>query len=121
MARHNELGKSGEDAAIKYLEDHDYVIRHRNWRKGHLELDIVAAKNNMLIVVEVKTRSNDVFAKPEDAVNLKKIKHLVRAADTYIKLFQLDAQVRFDIMTLTGTPNRFHIEHIKDAFFPPLF
>lgn len=121
MARHNELGKMGEDAAIKYLENHDYVIRHRNWRKGHLELDIVAAKDNMLIIVEVKTRSNALFAKPEDAVYIKKIKHTVRAADTYIKLFQLDSQVRFDILTLTGTPDNFQIEHIKEAFYPPLF
>ena len=40
----NLLGKAGEDAAVDYLERHDYVIRHRNWRKGHFELDIVAAK-----------------------------------------------------------------------------
>lgn len=54
MAEHNLLGKAGEDAAVDYLERHDYVIRHRNWRKGHFELDIVAAKNGELIIVEVK-------------------------------------------------------------------
>ena len=58
MAEHNELGKAGETAAVAYLEARGYVIRHRNWRKGHLELDIVAAKDNELIVVEVKTRSS---------------------------------------------------------------
>ena len=42
MAKHNELGKAGEDAAVAYLESQDYLIRHRNWRRGHLELDIVA-------------------------------------------------------------------------------
>ena len=45
MAEHNLLGKAGEDAAVDYLERHDYVIRHRNWRKGHFELDIVAVKD----------------------------------------------------------------------------
>lgn len=54
MAEHNLLGKAGEDAAVDYLERHDYVIRHRNWRKGHFELDIVAAKNGELIIVESK-------------------------------------------------------------------
>ena len=44
MAEHNELGKAGENAAVAYLEEHGYLIRHRNWRKGHFELDIVAAK-----------------------------------------------------------------------------
>ena len=50
MAEHKLLGKAGEDAAVDYLERHDYVIRHRNWRKGHFELDIVAAKNGELIL-----------------------------------------------------------------------
>ena len=59
MAKHNDLGKAGENAAVAYLEQKGYLIRDRNWRKGHFELDIVAAKDNELIVVEVKTRSNN--------------------------------------------------------------
>lgn len=121
MAEHNELGKVGESAAVVYLEDNGYLIRHRNWRKGHLELDIVAVKDNELIVVEVKTRSNTQFAQPEDAVDLPKIRRTVRAADTYIKLFQLDVPVRFDIITVVGNKEMFKIEHIKEAFYPPLF
>ena len=122
MAKHNELGKAGEDAAVAYLEQHGYIIRDRNWRKGHFELDIVAAKENELIVVEVKTRSNTQFAEPEDAVDLPKIRRTVRAADTYMKLFQIDASVRFDIITIVGNDNGdFKIEHIKEAFYPPLF
>ena len=62
MAKHNDLGKAGENAAVAYLEQKGYLIRDRNWRKGHFELDIVAAKDNELIVVEVKTRSNTLFA-----------------------------------------------------------
>lgn len=121
MAEHNELGKAGENAAVVYLENNGYLIRHRNWRKGHLELDIVAVKDNELIVVEVKTRSNTQFAQPEDAVDLPKIKRTVRAADTYIKLFQLDIPVRFDIITVVGNKEKLKIEHIKEAFYPPLF
>ena len=70
MAKHNDLGKAGENAAAAYLEKEDYLIRHRNWRKGHFELDIVAAKDNELVVVEVKTRSNTEFTQPEDAVDV---------------------------------------------------
>ena len=65
MAKHNDLGKAGENAAVAYLEQKGYLIRNRNWRKGHFELDIVAAKDNELIVIEVKTRSNTLFAEPE--------------------------------------------------------
>ena len=70
MAKHNELGKAGENAAVTYLEQQGYIIRDRNWRKGHFELDIVATKEQELIVVEVKTRSNTQFAEtPQDRVN----------------------------------------------------
>lgn len=121
MAEHNELGKAGENAAVAYLEEHGYLIRPRNWRKGHLELDIVAAKKNELVIVEVKTRSNTLFAQPEEAVDLPKIKRTVRAADTYMKLFQIDVPVRFDIITVISENGNFRIDHIKEAFYPPLF
>lgn len=121
MAEHNELGKAGEDAAVAYLENNGYIIRDRNWRKGHYELDIVAFKGDELIVAEVKTRSNTLFAEPEDAIDLPKVRRIVRAADTYIKLFGIDAPVRFDIITVVGDNADFKIEHIKEAFFPPIF
>ena len=121
MAKHNDLGKAGENAAVAYLEQKGYLIRDRNWRRGHFELDIVAAKDNELIVVEVKTRSDTLFAAPEDAVDLPKIKRTVRAADTYMKLFQIDIPVRFDIITVIGENGDFRIDHIKEAFYPPLF
>ena len=72
MAIHNILGKAGEDAAAKYLEQNGYTIRDRNWRKNHLELDIVADKDKELIIVEVKTRSNTDYIEPQDAVNWQK-------------------------------------------------
>ena len=121
MAAHNTLGKDGEDAAVAYLERNGYVIRHRNWRKNHLELDIVAVKDGLLIVVEVKTRSNTEYIEPQDAVNWQKVRHIVVAADAYIKHFSIDAPVRFDIITVVGEADAFEIKHIKDAFYPPMF
>lgn len=121
MALHNTLGKAGEDTAAQYLEQHGYTILERNWRKNHLELDIVAAKDGELIVVEVKTRSNTDYIEPQDAVNWQKIRRIVVAADAYIKHFCMDASVRFDIITVVGRPGEFRIEHIKDAFYPPMF
>ena len=63
MSAHNILGKAGEDAAAKYLEQNGYTIRDRNWRKNHLELDIVADKDKELIIVEVKTLSNTTYCR----------------------------------------------------------
>ena len=83
MSAHNTLGKAGEDAAAKYLEQNGYTIRDRNWRKNHLELDIVADKDKELIIVEVKTRSNTDYIEPQDAVNWQKIRIMFkRFADT---------------------------------------
>lgn len=121
MAAHNALGKAGEDAAAMYLEQNGYTIRDRNWRKNHLELDIVATKEEDLIIVEVKTRSNTDYIEPQDAVNWQKIRHIVVAADAYIKHFCIDAPVRFDIITAIGEPGSFRIEHIINAFYPPMF
>ena len=61
MAAHNELGKEGELLAANHLQSEGYVIRHRNWRCGHKELDIVAEKDGTLVFVEVKTRK-DVYS-----------------------------------------------------------
>lgn len=118
MAAHNTLGKAGEDAAVNFLIEHGYHIRDRNWRKNHLELDIVAEKDNMLIIIEVKTRTSTQFQNPQDAVNWRKVKHIIVAADAYIKHFGLDLPVRFDILTVVGQQGQFHIEHIPDAFYP---
>ncbi|MDR0988586.1 MAG: YraN family protein [Prevotellaceae bacterium] len=120
MAAHNDLGKAGEEMAVAYLERNDYVIRHRNWRKNHLELDIVAAKDNELIVVEVKTRANTDYMDPEEAVTPQKIRRIVTAADAYVKHFGLDNSVRFDIITLVGSEGAFTLHHIEDAFKIPL-
>lgn len=121
MATHNLLGKAGEDAVAEYLKKKGYDILHRNWRKNHLELDIVAAKDDELIVVEVKTRRNTDYIEPQDAVNRQKIRRIVIATDAYVKHFGIDASVRFDIITAVGQPGTFRIEHIKDAFYPPMF
>jgi putative endonuclease len=120
MAKHNIYGKLGEDAAVAYLEKHDYAIRHRNWRYQHLEIDIVAYKDNEIIFVEVKTRKNEDYGEPFDAVNSRKMNFLIKAADTYIKLYQIDVNVRFDIISITGETDDFKITHIKEAFYPTI-
>ena len=102
MAAHNRLGKEGEDAVAAYLERRGYTILHRNWRKNRLELDIVAMHEGELVVVEVKTRTNTEYKEPQEAVDWRKGRHIVVAADAYIKHFGIDLPVRFDIVTAVG-------------------
>ena len=121
MAGHNELGKNGENQAAIYLEAKGYTIRHRNWRSGKKELDLVAEKDGELVVIEVKTRKNRNYGLPQEAVDERKIRRIIDSADAYLRKFGLDMPVRFDIITLTGNEPPFHIEHICDAFLPPVW
>lgn len=121
MTAPNILGKAGEDVAVDYLVRKGYTILDRNWRKNRLELDIIAAKDGTLVFVEVKTRRNTEFRQPYEAVDWKKIRHIVTAADTYIKLHDFEGPVRFDIMTVVGRESHFDIQHIEDAFDSPIF
>ncbi len=117
MAQHNELGKKGEELAKDFLIKKGYSIRDVNWRHQKAEVDIIAQKNTILAVVEVKTRSSTNFGNPEDFVSPKKIKLLVTAIDEYITSKDLEVEVRFDIIAIIKEQDSFNIEHIKDAFY----
>ena len=91
MAKHNELGKEGETEAAEYLISKGYTIRHRNWRSGKRELDIVAQKDGELVIVEVKTRRNDEFGRPEEAITDRKIRNIIISTDAYIQRFDRPA------------------------------
>ena len=121
MATHNELGKTGENEAIGLLTSKGYHILHRNWRSGKKELDIVATNGKELVVVEVKTRRDQQYGVPEEAVNARKIRRIVSTTDAYIRKFAIDLPVRFDIITVTGNEAPFEIEHIESAFYPPIW
>ncbi|MDP3945138.1 MAG: YraN family protein [Lutibacter sp.] len=117
MAKHNELGELGEDLAVEELEKNGYEIVERNWRYKKAEIDIIARKNEVLAIVEVKTRSSDYFGDPQDFVNTKKIKMLVEAVNEYVNSKDLEVEVRFDIMAIIINENKLTIEHLEDAFF----
>jgi putative endonuclease len=119
MARHNELGQWGEDLACQKLIADGYAICERNWRMGHLEIDIIAMKGNRIIFAEVKTRS-DMESDPLDAVTPRKISHMVSSAKVYLEINDLHHEVQFDLFAINGSPENYKIEHVADAFEPPL-
>ena len=116
MAIHNELGEKGEQLAVESLQKNNYKILERNWRFKKAEIDIIAIKNDVLAVVEVKTRSSNYFGNPQDFVNQKKIQLLVEAINEYVTSKDLDIEVRFDIIAILKEKNTFNIEHLEDAF-----
>ncbi|CAL2090725.1 YraN family protein [Tenacibaculum sp. 190524A05c] len=115
MAQHNELGKRGEDAAVNYLIEKGYRILRRNYRFLKAEVDIIAKKDDIIIGVEVKTRTSNYFGNPQDFINQKKIQLLTAALDHYMQESNLDIEVRFDIISVIGNKS-FEIKHIEDAF-----
>ena len=116
MAQHNDLGKKGEQLAIEYLIKKEYKIVETNYRFQKAEVDIIAKKEGVLIAVEVKTRSTNVFGNPQNFVNPKKIKLLILAINNYVIEKDLDIEVRFDVISVLKEKSIFKIEHLKDAF-----
>jgi len=118
MASHNELGKQGEDLAVRHLLDNGYAILARNWWYGKYEIDIVARKGGIIAFVEVKTRSGDLFGTPEEGVSRLKERHVAEAADAYIRQHGIDLEARFDIVSITFFRGRHELRLIEDAFYP---
>jgi len=118
MAKHNELGKRGEELAVQYLTEKGYEILERNWRNKHKEIDIIAKDKEELVIVEVKTRQNDEHGEPNLAVTRQKQIRLIYAANAYIFKYNLDINTRFDIISIVFKDGNPVIEHIEDAFLP---
>ena len=118
MAEHLILGDKGEDLAVKHLVSIGYKILNQNWRNKHKEIDIIALHNDFLIIVEVKTRSTNFFDKPSNSVGKKKQFFLIEATQAYIEEFNINKEVRFDIISIILNKNKYKIEHIIDAFSP---
>lgn len=104
MAAHNELGKWGEELAAELLRRKGYLILERDWRSGHRDIDIIATDGDIIVFVEVKTRRNNVFGEPEDAVDYMKLRNLRAAVNHYVKYKHINHEIRFDIISIIGTP-----------------
>ena len=120
MAEKYETGKQGEHVARLYLEEKGYKVLAINWRFHRFELDIIATNNDELVIVEVKTRSDNYLIAPELAVDTTKIRRIVAASDAYIRKHNIQLPVRFDVLCLIKKGQSFDIEHIEDAFFAPV-
>lgn len=117
MASHNDLGKKAEDLATEFLIKNGYKILVRNFRYQKAEIDIIAEKENLIIITEVKARSTDAFMLPQEAVNKRKISLIVSAANHFMEEFNKNQEVRFDIISvLPDEKGKLIIEHIVDAF-----
>lgn len=117
MGTHNEFGKEGERIAKDYLIENGYAICYQNYRYLKAEIDIIAKKDDILAIVEVRSRSSKFIENIAETVTQKKIKLLVMAADHYVVSEDLDVEIRFDIITILKEKGKFTVEHIESAFY----
>ena len=106
MALHNKLGKEAEEMAVSYLVKNGYEILHCNWRYSHYEIDIVAKKNDLLKIVEVKSLQSSAIRYPEQGVTKKKFKDLLKAADQFLFRHREYRHVQFDILSIVVSQYR---------------
>lgn len=118
MAKHLEFGKHGESEAKKFLCDQGYQILETNWRFKHWEVDIIAKDIDVLVFVEVKSRTSLAFGEPFSFVNHKKQKNLIKVAEAYLKISGYEGDIRFDIVSICILNNKKKdVQLIKDAFW----
>lgn len=119
MSKKKETGEKGEQLATDFLKSKGYHILERNWRFSRAEIDIIAMHSDVLVFVEVKTRSYTSFGEPEAFVTTKKEELMIDAAHVYMAKIQHEWEIRFDIIGIVlpeiGNPS---IKHFEDAFFP---
>lgn len=101
MARHNVLGKQGEQIAASWLLTQGFFLLETNWRIGRLEIDIIASKGDWLHFIEVKTRTDGRWGGPEDSVQTQKFKNIRRASQSYLKSIRHFRWIQFDIVAIT--------------------
>lgn len=104
MAKHNDIGKQGEELAVDYFAAKGYEILHRNWRKGHWEIDLIVSKNQILHIVEVKTKTSNKYGYPEDEVTVNKFRYLTSAAEEYLFQHPKWKWIQFDILSIILEP-----------------
>ncbi len=113
-----QQGRNGEEVAAQYLEEQGYRIRERNWTFGHREVDLIAEKEELLIIAEVKTQKDRKFGSPQFRVNKAKQENLLQAANGYVRIKGLDREVRFDILAVIINEKGEEVHHIENAFGP---
>ena len=110
------IGNKGEDLAADYLKRKGYRIVSRNFKTLFGEIDIIAEDRNTLVFVEVKTRTDDSFGHPFEAVHRRKQEKMKRVALSYLKKNKRECPARFDVLSIEISDGRGQIEHIVDAF-----
>lgn len=120
MNEHLKTGYRGEQAACAYLEALGFRILERNWRYKRAEIDIIAMEGDVLVFLEVKTRSSERYGSPEVFVSKRKQQLLTSAASAFCLQLEYTGEIRFDVVAVIASRKDCHVTLLRDAFFPGL-
>lgn len=117
-----ELGRLGEDLACGFLRDKGHIILERNWRSGHLEIDVISYASDGIHFVEVKTRRLSIQAPPQNNVGQAKQRRITKAALSYLNTTKGMAfgnqECHLDVVAVTFNGDSPEIEWIPHAYIP---
>ena len=116
------IGQRGEDIACRLLEGKGHTILERNWRYGHLEIDIISSDPIGIHFVEVKTRCHSIQAPPQENVDRSKQRRIAKAAQAYLRTsrgFPLrNMECLFDVVAVTFDGPSVYTEYFEQAYMP---
>ncbi|MBR4827023.1 MAG: YraN family protein [Bacteroidales bacterium] len=115
------VGERGEQEACNFLLGEGHRILRRNWRAGHLELDIISVRAGVLHIIEVKTRAEGAPVRPEFNVGYDKQRRLVRAARDFLHSDAAPSgveEVQFDVLSVEFCEDGPKVEYYPSAFVP---
>ncbi len=117
MTEQKHIGRMGEEHAARYLESNGYEIAERNWKFRRYEIDIIAWLNDLLVIVEVKTRAGSYY-RPERYVSIEQWRSIAFATSKYMTMVGHEWEVRFDIVSVSMKDDTPDVKHYPDVFFP---
>lgn len=113
-----DTGFFGENTATNYLQELGFQILANNWRYKHLEIDIIASKQGLLHIVEVKTRNSIQFGYPEQMITMHKMQFLKNAAAHYQYQYPQWKWLQFDVIAIYKIqPNQWVLDYFEDVYF----
>lgn len=118
MNERQQIGRWGEEIAMRYLQEKGYQFVRKNIYTDYGEIDLLMKQGDEYVFVEVRTKTSMEFGFPEESVNLKKQTHMVKSAIDYSqKNLPEDATWRIDVVAVWKTCKGCETEiyHLEDA------
>ncbi len=113
-----ETGRRGEDLAASYLSRLGFEILERNYRCRWGEIDIICRRGNLMVFVEVRSKSSELFGTPEESISRTKVSRIRKTALEYLreKMAGKQFKMRFDLIAITFRDGQANVNHIEGAF-----